>query len=362
MHRSRFILLVFALLASLVSAAAANASSSNRSGAVYTLTNAPSGNAVIVFDRASDGSLTPAGSFATGGSGTGAGLGSQGALALSEDRKLLFAVNAGSNSISELAVRPHGLDLVSTISSGGTLPISLTVHGDLLYVLNAGGAGNISGFVVGSDGLSALAGSTRPLGTGSAGPAEVAFGPGGHTVVVTEKTSGTIDTYAVGADGLAASPTVSPSAGITPFGFDFDAAGHLLVSEAGGSASSYSVAASGVSVISAAVATHQGAPCWLVAAPGGFAYTANAGSGTISGFAVAGSGTLSLLDASGVTADLGSGSHPLDESVSPDGRFLYNLTDGRHAITGFRIAEDGGLVQVGVATGLPAGTVGLVAS
>src|SRR5437764_4704585 len=125
MNRGRFVLLVFALLASLVSATAASASSSNRSGAVYTLTNAPSGNAVLVFDRASDGALAPAGAFATGGNGTGAGLGSQGALALSEDRKLLFAVNAGSNTVSELAVRPHGLDLVSTISSGGTLPISL---------------------------------------------------------------------------------------------------------------------------------------------------------------------------------------------------------------------------------------------
>src|SRR5207248_8261963 len=109
-----------------------------------------------------------------------------------------------------------------------------------------------------------------------------------------------------------------------------------------------------VSVISAAVPTHQGAPCWLIAAPG-FAYTANAGSGTISGFAVDANGALSLLDPSGVTANLGSGSHPLDESVSRDGRFLYNLTDGLHAITGFRIGSDGSLTEIGTATGLPAG-------
>jgi 6-phosphogluconolactonase len=354
-------LLVLALLA-LGASATATASNSNRSGAVYTLTNSPAGNAVAVFDRASNGSLTPAGSFATGGAGTGGGLGSQGAIVVGADGKSVFAVNAGSNSISELAIRPHGLELVSTVPSGGALPISLTVRDNLLYVLNAGGAGNITGFVVGADGLSELGGSTRPLGTGSAGRAQVSFTPDGGTLVVTEKTSRTIDTYAIGADGRAGAPVVSASAGATPFGFDF-ANGRLLVSEAGGSASSYVVGAAGATVISGAVPTHQGAPCWLIASKDGrFAYTANAGSGTISGFSVAPEGSLALLDPSGVTANLGAGSHPLDEAVSGSGRFLYNLTDGRHEITGFRIGDGGGLTQVAVVGGLPTGAAGIAAS
>ena len=183
MKQIRLLLVPFALaLAAVAMTATAQASSSERSGAVYTLTNSPNGNAVAVFDRDAHGVLTPAGTFATGGNGTGANLGSQGALALSADRKLLFAVNAASSTISELAVQPHSLQLVGTAASGGTTPISLTVHGNLLYVLNAGGAGSISGFTFGRDGISPIAGSTRPLGAGSAGPAQVAFSPDGASV------------------------------------------------------------------------------------------------------------------------------------------------------------------------------------
>ena len=238
----------------------------------------------------------------------------------------------------------------------------MTVHDKVLYVLNAGGSGNITGFTVGAHTLSPIAGSTRPLGTGSAGPAEVAFSPDGGTLVVAEKSSSTIDTYAVDANGIAGTPVVTHSAGATPFGFDFDNRGHLLVSEAAGSASSYDVSSAGATAISGAVLTHQGAPCWLVAGKNGrYAYTANAGAGTISGFAVGQDGSLALLDPSGATADLGAGSHPLDEAVSSNGHFLYNLTDGTHSISAFRIAEDGSLSPVGSIGGLPVGAAGIAA-
>src|SRR5260370_32564376 len=72
--------------------------------AVYTLTNQTSGNAVAIFTRAADGGLTAAGTVSTGGTGTGAGLGSQGALAPSDEGRLLFAVNAGRNEISAFVV------------------------------------------------------------------------------------------------------------------------------------------------------------------------------------------------------------------------------------------------------------------
>ena len=355
-------LLVVALAVLLAAAAATASSSDGAPGAVYTLTNAAAGNAVAAFSRAADGTLAPQGTFATGGLGTGSLLGSQGALVVGDDHRSLYAVNAGSNSVSAFTVTPNGLELVGTAPSGGTLPISVTVRGNLVYVVNAASR-NIAGLVAGPDGLTPLAGSSQPLGVGSSNPAQIQFSPDGSTLVVTEKGSSTIDTYAVGADGRAGAPAVSHAAGSTPFGFDFDNRGHLLVSEAGGTASSYALGAGGVvDVISGAVATHQGAPCWLVASKNGrYAYTANGASGTISGFAVGHDGSLTLLDPSGVSANLGAGSHPLDEATSGNGRYLYNLTDGRHAISAFRIAEDGSLTALGTVGGLPAGADGVAA-
>jgi 6-phosphogluconolactonase (cycloisomerase 2 family) len=347
----------------LITAGTAGAGGDHSAGKVYTLTNSAAGNAVAVFDRAKDGTLTPDGTFLTGGTGTGGNLGSQGAVILSEDGHELFAVNAGSNSISYFRVKHDGLEWQATVPSGGSGPSSLTLHDRILYVLNAAGAGNISGFVVTHHGLSPLAGSTRPLGAGSSGPAQVSFTPNGKVLVVTEKSSNTIDTYLVGEHGVAGPPTVNAAIGGTPFGFDFDKHGNVLTSNAAGSASSYDVAKDGsLSVISGAVPTFQGAPCWLVTSKNGrFAYTANAGSGTISGFAVGSDGTLTLLDPSGVTGNLGAGSHPLDESVSEDGHFLHVLVDGAHTVGTFRIANDGTLTFVGTVGALPAGAIGLAA-
>jgi 6-phosphogluconolactonase len=361
----RTLVLGLGLLVMLAVAVTANAArAGNAPGAVYTLTNSPFGNTVAAFDRAVDGTLTAQGTFATGGTGTGSNLGSQGAVVLSDDGRQLYAVNAGSNSISSFAVRPNGLELEGTVPSGGTLPISVTVREKLVYVLNAGGAANITGFSSDHGTLAPIAGSTQPLGSGSAGPAQVQFSPDGHLLVVSEKASSTLDTYVVDTDGRAGAPSVFASAGATPFGFDFDNRGNLLVSNASASASSYAVSNDGsLSVISGAVATHQAAPCWLVASKDGrYAYTANAGAGTISGFAVGHDGSLTLLDASGATANLGPGTHPLDEAVTGNGRFLYDLADGTHSISGFRIGEDGSLAAVGNIGGLPAGSVGLAAS
>ena len=135
-------------------------------GVVLTLSNQVAGNAVLVFNRDAHGSLTPAGSVPTNGVGTGAGLGSQGALAYSSDGNLLFVVNAGSNTVTSFRVSGSALTYASTASSGGTTPISLTANDGLLYVLNAGGTGNISGLRYASNGtLTPIAGSTRALST-----------------------------------------------------------------------------------------------------------------------------------------------------------------------------------------------------
>jgi len=362
-----------AVFMALVSAPIVAADSGGRIGAVYTLTNEAGGNRVAAFKRDADGSLTPAGSYPTGGSGSGGGLGSQGAVVLSDSGRLLVAVNAGSNDISSFLVQNDGtLALADRIGSGGVRPISVTIHEDLVYTLNAGDTGNISGFTVGADGsLALLPGSTRPLSSTAAGPAQVEFNPDGSVLVVTEKMTNLISTYTVGVDGIATGPNAQASAGATPFGFAFDKRGRLFVSEAFGGAadasatSSYNLSPSGsLSVVSPSVGTTETAACWVVVTGNGrFAYVTNTGSGTVSGYSIDQDGGLTLLDTDGVTAVTGAGSSPIDADVSHNSRFLFVLNAGTHSIAGFRInGGDGSLTAVSEAFGLPASSVGLASS
>lgn len=215
-------------------------------GAVFTLSNDSASNEVLAFTRGTGGELEFAASFSTGGRGAGAGLGSQGALVLSEDGDLLFAVDAGSNEISSFAVDGTSMELVGHVPSGGIRPISLIVRDDLLYVLNAGGEGNIAGFTVGEEGaLAPVPDSRRPLSGKATDPAQIEFAPDGKNLVVTEKATDQIDVYRVGNDGRAEGPVVYASSGRTPFGFAFRRDGLLVVSEAFGGAKG----ASAVSVL-----------------------------------------------------------------------------------------------------------------
>ncbi len=108
-------------------------------GTVYTITNSAGGNAVLAYSRASDGSLSLAGTYATGGTGTGAQLASQGSVTLSADGHWLATVDAGSNDVALFAVAPNGgLYLTSRTAAGGTDPVSVTIHGPFVYVLDAG--------------------------------------------------------------------------------------------------------------------------------------------------------------------------------------------------------------------------------
>ena len=340
-------------------------------GAVYTLTNAPGGNAVAVFQRAAGGKLTLTGTVSTGGLGTGAGLGSQGPIALSQNGRWVLAVNAASNTISALKVdRSGNLRLIDTVASGGTLPISLTINKNLVYVLNAGGNGNIAGFKLNEGGhLQPLAASTRPLSGNSTGPAQVSFSPNGKLLVVTEKATNKLDTYTVDKDGRAQGPATFTSAGTTPFGFAF-AGDNLVVSEAFGgavnqsAASSYRVSRNGrLEVVSASAPTFQTAACWVGVTPNGkYAYTANAGSSSLTGYRVAEDGKLIPLNADGRTGVIAPGSGPQDVSVSGNGRYLY-VIDGRVGkISAFEIQRNGQLVALEDAGGLPVGSVGIAAS
>jgi len=322
-------------------------------GAVYTMTNAPApdGNEVVIFDRDSTGILTRADSIATGGAGSGGGLdplGSQGALRLSQDRRWLIAVNAGSDEISVFRVVPDGLALVDKVDSGGVFPVSLAIFHNLVYVLNAGGSPNITGFNLSHSGqLAPLAGSTRLLGSGEF--AQIGFDPQAGVLVVTDRAEHEILVYSVGQDGLpGATPATSTSNGLAPFGFIFDRRGRLLVSEAGsGSASSYDILADGtLQVISPSVANGQTATCWIVGNRK-FVFTANTGSNTISAYKVkARDGSLALLD-----PVAGQGNLPIDMATTVNGRFLYVLSPGNGGIGMIRIEPHGSLTNLGVVYG-----------
>jgi 6-phosphogluconolactonase (cycloisomerase 2 family) len=329
-------------------------------GAVLALTNAPGGNAVVMYHRAADGSLAAGGIFPSGGAGTGAGLGSQNAIVVTDDRRFVLAVNAGSHSISSFRLRHDRLELVDTVPSGGVIPTSVAVRNGLVFVLNAGVPNNITGFRLGPQGgLDQLPGFTRPLSAASTSPAQVSFSHDGGVLLVTERATNLISRFTLERDGIDG-PFVTPSAGPTPFGFAVGARDTVFVSEAGagGGASTYRLRGDELDAISSNVMTGQRAACWAALTPNGrFGYVTNAGTGNISGFAIAPDGTAELLDANGVAA--ATGGNPTDMAMSQDGRYLYARVASLSAIAIFRIGHDGRLDPLPSLTGTPAGLAGL---
>jgi 6-phosphogluconolactonase len=346
-------------VAGLAAIAPAQAFAHGGDDAVYTQSNAVA-NAVQVFAQAHDGTLTPGASYLTGGAGTGAaGLGSQGALAI--EHGWLLAVNAGSNDVSAFRVRGEHLVLVNRVPSGGTTPNSVTIHDGVAYVLNSGGTGNVSGFLLRRNGLTPLAGATQPLSSPAAGAVQVSFTPRGDQLVVSEKGVNALVTYPVDRWGRAGAGTAHASAGAAPFGFSFGRRGALNVTEAGASALS-SYALDPFVAITASLVNGQGAACWAASTSNGrYTFTADAATDAISAYAQEGTGRLSLVTPGGATAQLAAGTHPLDEVVSHD-RFLYVNGGNTGQISAFRIGADGSLAPLGAAGSLPAGFGGLVAA
>jgi 6-phosphogluconolactonase len=360
-HAARF------TLASLCFTGAA-AASDNSQNVVYTMTNAAGSNEIAVFTDSPSRPLAPAGKVATQGTGTGAGLGSQGALTLSRYRNWLLAVNAGSNDITVFAVDHNGsLRFASKTPSAGTQPISVTLHHNLVYVLNAGGAGNVSGFKLNYDGtLTPIANSTKPLSASGTAPAQVGFSRDGGTLVVTERATNLISLYEIDEKGVAQGPVSVPSVGKTPFGFTFDRRNNLLVSEANGgppnisALSSYAVNDTVLETLSASVPTNQLAACWVEVTPNSrYAYTTNTASGTVSGYRVGRDGTVKLITPDGKTGDTGAGTGPIDLTISRDGQEMYVLTAAGGTISAFGINRDGTLKSKPAAAGIPASATGI---
>jgi|SRR5450756_1751509 len=329
------------------------------SDAVFVMTDNTAGNSVAAYHRASDGTLTLAGTYPTGGlGGVLAGsvvdhTASQGSLTYDRDSGLLFAVNPGSNTVSVFKVRGDKLHLSQVVSSGGTFPVSVTVHGDHAYVLNALGGGSISGYRISGDWLSPVPGSSRSLGLGTTAatpftktPGQVAFTPDGRSLLVTTKANtNAVDVFSVYSDGtLSAAPTVNTEAGDVPFDVAFDRAGHVVVSEAGPNAvATFALAPGGVLKQLAVADTGQAATCWIVRA-GQYFFASNAGSGSVSGYTVGWSGGLTALG--NTTTDAGT----VDATSAGDGRFLYVQAGKAGIVDEYAIGGGGTLTAIGSVT------------
>lgn len=335
-------------------------------GAVFVNANSIS-NQVWMYSRGDNGQLALVGAFSTQGQGSSNGLSSQGSVALGTNNTFLYAVSAGSSEITAFQVSPTGLGFVGKVPSGGTFPSSIAVFGNWLYVLNSKGtSANITGFNIQADGsLVAIANSTRPLSAALPEPAEVGFTPDGTTLIVSEKVTNVIDTYAVGADGVATGPTVQAAAGHGPFGFAFDNAGHLVVAEITlSSASSYTVSGGLLHVVTARRKDLGKGACWVTntkdpTLPQQYSYISNTASDSLSGFAIASNGAISLLNADGRTAVLPNGAFPIDLTLSSDNKYLYVLEKKLPGIAGFQIQSDGSLVQIQDLRGTPLTSYGM---
>jgi 6-phosphogluconolactonase len=362
-------------------AASASAQTSPVVGHVYVNDNTAGTNTIGAFDRHADGTLTSeAGSpFAAGGAGTGAGLASQGALQMSPDGRFLIAADAGSNQISVLRIRGNGsLKLVSggVVPSGGVLPVSIAIHGHLVYVANSGtGGSNYTGFRLRPNGrLAPVAGSAVALPDGSQ-PGDVLFNSDGTKLAGTRVGTSKIDSFTVGQGGLltAAPGSPFPAQGFGPFGSEFRPTDpdQLFVSNAHnvgagtGTVSAFSDSADGrLSAIgSSPFADLQTAPCWVeISHDGRFLFTVNTGSGFISRYRITHRGALTLLGSTAVKANGGAGA--VDARLSPDGRTLY-VDESKIGAVGAFAVNGGHLTELGSSPiSLPAGATpaGIVVS
>jgi 6-phosphogluconolactonase (cycloisomerase 2 family) len=366
-----------ALAASGIWAAAQGASTALAAGtnhAIFVANDRLEGNQVVVFDRSTEGTLTQVGTYNSGGKGgklEGAvvdNTASQGALTYDEADHLLFAVNAGSDSLSVFSVLGDRLALRQVLSSYGKFPVSIAVRAGSVYVLNAEEGGSIQGYGVSAGNLVPIPSAYRALGLSVATPGsgeqfthtpgQVAFSPDGSKLIVTTKAAGqSVDVFSIDpVNGLSAQPVVNPEPGAVPFATTFDKQGHLLVTEAGPSAlASFQLNESGTISQLDSVLTEQAATCWVEGGPGNTYYTSNAGSSSITGFQSGARGR--LLSKLQTTP-----THPGTVDATSVGRFLYVQGGKEGTVDEFEVESTGALKSLGfILVPSAAGGEGIVA-
>ena len=372
-------------------------------GAVYVMSNLAEGNTIVAFHRDEQGGITRQAEVSTGGKGSGPGplppefgnsgqsplpLESQDSLIATEDGRFLIAVNAGTNDISVLEITRDGLRLTDKAPSAGIFPVTLAYHHGLVYVVNLGGQPTLdsspgtptmTGFFLTESGkLRHIPGSTRVTGNFGSAPADIVFDPEGRYLVLAERPTNLLDVFPVKDDGTVGEKVVTPSNNPTPFGMAFTPKGILVVTESvdqtprfpfvnASTTSTYRIREDGtLETVSRAVPDTQTAACWVRFSKNQhFAFVVNSPSGTVSTYALSGDGELNLV--SGIAADTGGRtSAPIDEAITPDGKYLY--VDAPHLgapnigeVRGWRVNKDGSLTPVSSVGGLPISFSGIVA-
>jgi 6-phosphogluconolactonase (cycloisomerase 2 family) len=328
--------------------------------AVFVQTDNPAGNQVVAYARGDNGALTLAGTYGTGGLGgvlNGSHvdhLGSQGSLTFDPIHQALYAVNAGSNSISVFSVQGDQLSLRQTINSGGTFPVSVAVHGDFVSVLNAENGGAIQEYVTFFGRLYPIGGANRTLGLTiptdatqfTHTPGQVAYSPDGSQLIVTTKaSSNAIEVFNVGIFGsLSPSPVINTVAGTVPFAITFDQVGHLVIAEAGPSAlETFALNRNGTVSPIDSLASGQTGLCW-VTADGNQFFTGNTAANSTSGYESSVNGQLTLLGST--PTDPGT----VDGTGTPDGHNLYVQTGGLGIVDEFHVGFNGSLSEIGSVT------------
>ncbi|WP_371484080.1 lactonase family protein [Kitasatospora sp. NBC_00315] len=324
--------------------------------AVFVQTDNTAGNQVIAYHRAEDGHLTQAATYDTGGLGGALDgavtdhLASQGSLTYDARHALLYAVNAGSDTVTVFAVDGDRLERRQVLPSGGRFPVSVAVHDDVVYVLNALDGGSVQGFTVDHGRLAQHADWNRCLGLDPNAtpqfvntPGQVGFTGDGSKLVVTTKANGnSIDVFDLDRSGAPAQdPVVTVQSGAVPFSFVTRGEHGLFLTQAGPSAvATVRVHDDGTVTQSAAAATGQIATCWITAV-GDFLYVSNTGSASVSAFRAGHDGTLTALG--NTTTDPGT----VDSAASADGRFLYVQTGINGVLDEFEVNADGSLTALG---------------
>jgi 6-phosphogluconolactonase (cycloisomerase 2 family) len=340
---------------------------------VFVQTDNTAGNQIAAYDRADNGTLTLDNTYNTGGLGGALNgshvdhLGSQGSLNYDPRNDALYAVNAGSNTLSVFSVRGDDLTLRQVVSSGGTFPVSVAVHGNLVSVLNSRNGGAVQEYYAFFGHLFPVPGSNRALGLTiptdttefTHTPGQVAYSPDGSKLIVTTKaSSNAIDVFNVGFFGnLSPSPVVNSVPGTVPFAIAFDQAGHLVIAEAGPSAlATFTLNRNGTITQLDSLASGQAGLCW-VAPAGSLFFTGNTGANSTSGYRTNAVGQLTLLGAT--PTDPGT----VDASASSNGRFLYVQTGGNGIVDEFQVNANGSLTEIGsVTVAGAAGGQGIAAS
>jgi 6-phosphogluconolactonase (cycloisomerase 2 family) len=327
--------------------------------AVFVQTDNTAGNQVVAYRRNADGTLAPAGTYGTGGGGgvlEGSAvdhLASQGSLTYDARHALLYAVNAGSNTVSVFSVDGDRLALRQIVASGGEFPVSIAVHGDVVYVLNALGGGSIQGYVVGGGHLTKVAAWNRPLHLDPAAtpqftttPGQVGFSADGTKLLVTTKANtNAVDVFALnGEGGPASEPVVNSLPGTVPFAFSLDRSGRILLAEAGTNAvATFTLHHDGTLTQTGFAATGAAATCWITSV-GNLVYASNAGSADLSGFRADPRGGLTAVGST--PTDAGT----VDSAASSNGRYLYAQTGAAGIVDEFRVNADGSLTAIGSQT------------